>query len=539
MPAKKPKTKPDALLTEQARPMIGSIISPTRISSADGLTPARLASLVKRADQGNVEAYLILAAEIEERDSHLSSVISTRKLAVSGSPVHVEAASDSAHDRAIAEDVEQLVKAPEFSGLVLDLLDGLMKGFSAVEIIWNRDVSQWTPLRYEFREQRHFVFDADTLTTPRLRSLASPVDGEELKPFSWIVHKPKLRSGIPIRTGLARTASILYAAKRFDMEAWMKYLDVFSVPTRLGKYPSSAADQKRELLRAIQQIGVDACAVIPEEMTVELLETKGSSGNNNIFSVTADYFDQQMSKLILGQTLTSDSGGGSYAQGRVHNQVRQDIRKADALAVAATINRDLIKVFIDLNYGPQQAYPIISIQVEDPEDITALMTSVKTFVNLGGRVEMSSLRDRLGLPEPAEGAELLQPEAVASRAVDGAGTGVVEPVPEKLSRQALKAQPETVKPQTDLIEELLSEELKDWVAITDPVIGEAIRRMDATTSYDEAKAILDTLDADTGEILDLTKLVKSLSKRTLQSRGIGDQSDMPNGDPALGIKDLV
>lgn len=60
--------------------------------------------------------------------------------------------------------------------------------------------------------------------------------------------------------------------------------------------------------------------------------------------------NEQISKAILGQTLTSDSGGGSYAQSKTHDEVRHDLTVADAKALAVTIRRDIIRPLVYLNY---------------------------------------------------------------------------------------------------------------------------------------------------------------------------------------------
>ena len=46
----------------------------------------------------------------------------------------------------------------------------------------------------------------------------------------------------------------------------------------------------------------------------------------------AEFCNREMSKAVLGQTLTTDTAGatGTYSTGRVHAQVRRDLVQADA-----------------------------------------------------------------------------------------------------------------------------------------------------------------------------------------------------------------
>lgn len=50
--------------------------------------------------------------------------------------------------------------------------------------------------------------------------------------------------------------------------------------------------------------------------------------------------------------------------------MRDDIRDDDAEALEETINRDLVRPFIDLNFGPQQQYPEVQLRVAEKRTST-------------------------------------------------------------------------------------------------------------------------------------------------------------------------
>jgi phage gp29-like protein len=521
--------KAQELTKEHGKTAVGSVLSPWRDSVADTLTPQKLASIMKAADKGDVEAFLTLCEEMEERETHYASVLGTRKLGVSGSPVVVDAPDDSSGMKALTEDVEQtIVKNPAFEGLVQDLMDGVAKGFSCVEIMWSRDVKRWQPTAYEFRPQRHFVFDMNTLNTPRLRSELNPIEGVELAPFKWIVHKPKIRSGIPIRAGLARTVAVAYAAKRYTVADWLVFLDLFGIPIRLGKYPFNMADKKSALLSAIRQIGTDAAAVIPKEMEVEILQAGKTSGNGGtLFLQSAEYWDKQTSKVVLGQTMTTDDGS-SLAQAVIHQRTQIDIRKADARSVANTINRDLVIPFIVLNYGEQKSYPTVRIQAEEPEDTKSLMESTKVFVSLGGEVQMSEIRDRLGFSEPEEGAKILLPESViAANATSATQKPTDKNKPPTLGedRQANRARFSRQRDVEDVVDETSALYLDDWQSLENENVGRLIKRAQEAKSFQEMRDALDELAKDGGEELAIGLVTANLARAMFQLRGVGAATD--------------
>jgi phage gp29-like protein len=528
------------LLKPQSAPKVGSIISPHRAAIADTLSPQRLGRIMKSADEGDIEAYLTLAEEMEEREPHYSSVLQSRKLAVASTVPVVEMPDDSTASSEIATWVEErIVFTPQYEGLVLDLMDGVPKGFSCVEILWQRDDAEWWPSGYAFREQRHFVFDDDTMTVPMLRT--DDGDPVALRPYSWLVHRPRFRSGIPARTGLARTIAVCYAAKRWTVADWLAFMDIYGIPFRIGRYPAHLKDMKTKLLRAVRALGSDAAAVIPKEMDVEIVESKNGAASGKLFQESAEYWDKQTSKVVLGQTMTTDDGS-SLAQSKIHQDTKFEIRDADSRAIDATINRDLIRVAVDLNFGPQKVYPTVRTRQRKAEDIKLRMEATRVFVNMGGRVQASEARDALGYAEPEEGAELLLPEAVvqakaapppppvSAPADDDSKVGEkvdddedIEVDEKQLNRERLAARAR--RAQFDATDQLADEELDDWRALTSGNVGRLIREMQEAGSYAEARDKLEELRRDYGDVLDVEALVVSLARKTFQLRGLGDATD--------------
>ena len=211
----------DVLTQEIARGSMTGIRRVWNETVASGLTPERLAAILRNAGDGDHDDYLTLAEEMEERDLHYASELGKRKIAVSRLPITVESASDSPKDKEIADAVRSMLTKGGFRFLLKDLLDGLGKGFSVVEIMWDRSESKWKPKAYTWRDPRWFTWDRDTLSQVRLRDEADMMNGIELAPYKFIVHIPKLKSGIPIRGGFARLADIL---ERQDVTALVKSL---------------------------------------------------------------------------------------------------------------------------------------------------------------------------------------------------------------------------------------------------------------------------------------------------------------------------
>lgn len=414
------------LAREIAAAEIGSVRSPMADYPGDGLNPARLARILREADGGDPLRYLELAETIEERDLHYVGVLGTRRRSVAQIDITVEAVSDKRADVELADMVRDWVARDELAEELFDILDAIGKGVSFTEIVWDTSSGQWWPSRLEWRDPRWFRYDRDGVT-PLMRDAQG---NHPLAPFKFISAVMRAKSGLPIRSGLARSVAWAWMFKAFTTRDWAIFTQTFGQPIRVGKYhPGATAEEKSTLFRAVANIAGDCAAIIPEGMMIEFVEAKGTASSTNLYERRSNWLDQQISKAVLGQTATTDAIAGGHAVGREHRQVQQDIERADAKALSAILNRDLIRPWIDLERGPQAAYPRLIIARPEVRDIKGIVESVRALVPFGLRVEGSVMADLLGLPDPDKDAEVLgapkSPEAPAPDKSEG------KPVPGK------------------------------------------------------------------------------------------------------------
>jgi phage gp29-like protein len=416
--------------------------SPIASYPADGMTPQRLAALLRSAAEGEPLEYFELAELIEERDLHYAGVLQTRKRSVSQIDITVEAASDDPEDVRRADRVREWLKRDELQDEIFDMLDAIGKGVSFTEIIWDTSSGQWQPQRLEWRDQRWFTFDRITLRQPMLRG---GIDGgavaEPLPAFKFITTQIKAKSGLPIRSGIARLASWSWMFKAFTQRDWAIFVQTYGQPVRLGKFHEGATkEDKATLYRAVANIAGDCAAIIPQSMEIEFVEAKNVTAGSDLYEKRADWLDRQVSKAVLGQTTTTDAVSGGHAVAQEHRQVQEDIETADCKSISAVINRDLIRPWMDLEYGPGRGYPRLIIGRPAKEDIKQLTDSLAQLVPLGLRVQASEVRDKLGLAEPAPGSEILTPAPQTAPTAPGQPAAPVPAAPPAPAAVALQAQ---------------------------------------------------------------------------------------------------
>jgi phage gp29-like protein len=425
------------MMTDQARPGMTGVRSTMTGHPAAGISPERLASILLEAEEGDAVRYLELAEDMEERDLHYLAVLGTRRRSVSQLDVGVDpASSDNPAHQAHADMIARWLDRDVLQGELFDMLDAIGKGFSATQVLWDTKGGAWLPRELLWTDPRWFEIDRNDGRTLRLRNDTGGADA--LASRKWIIHTHKAKSGLPIRGGLARVVCWAWMFKNFTVKDWVTFLEVYGQPLRLGRYGPEASEEDRDVLfQAVMNIASDCGAIIPKSMELEFIKAEGQQANAAMFQGAADWWDRQVSKAVLGQTTTTDAVSGGHAVAQEHRQVQEDIERADAKQLASTLNETVVKWIIDLNFGPQDAYPRIRIGRPEVKDAKLVVDAVKALVPMGLEVDMGEVRSIIGLRAPAAGAVLLKaPVSLNSASPSEAVTATVAPMVDQLGKEA-------------------------------------------------------------------------------------------------------
>ena len=426
------------------------------------INPTSLAWILYESRWGyTLDRFLSLAEDLEEVDTHYSGVLRARKRATTKLPLTVEPNGAQAD---IVTAVDRLIQEPLVRKALRGMLDALGKGFSCTEIMWQSAASGWEPRELKWRDPRFFSFAPEDLATVRLRTdLARP---EPLPPFKFLYHQPELKSGLPVRNGLARLCAWVWLYKHFTLRDWVAFLEVYGSPVRVGKYNRGAMQEDVDTLKGeVKKLGREAAAVIPHDMTIEFLQVTNASGQGAVFEKAARYFDQALSKAVIGQTMTSESGG-SLAQAKVHMEVAHDITEGDADDLAMTLSEQLVMPFVQLNWGPQLRYPLVRFEI--PERPGENVEGDTPAAARSGKDAESAEDDDAG--DRAEANRVLLP-----------------------SLQALGADP------TDDVDELAARSLRDWRGQMTPMVEDLEALLGESTSLEQARDRLPGLLRQWGE----------------------------------------
>jgi phage gp29-like protein len=372
-----------------------------------------------------------LYRDMEDKDAQLFAVLQTRKNGVLARPRKIVAASDSPHDRIVADFVQQtLDDVGDFDGALLALLDAVGKGFAVLEILWKVQNGKIGIRALKGCPQKRFIIGADrdlrlvpspfstltrrdadatTTSSPPFRNFLSsspflpdvrPGSSVPPRKFLHLTFCPSPES--PCGRGLLARAYWYYWFKKNNLKFWVLFNEKFGAPTVIGKYRIGASEEERKRLHeVVESLQNDTGVTIPENVMLEYLEAK-RSGTINTYRDLADWCNDEISKLVLGATLTTSEGrrSGSLALGQVHERVRSEYIEADSRALMGVIDGRLIRWLVDFNFGEDAPAPRLVIDTADDQNEEVQLRVDQDLVKLGVPLPLSYFYERYKRPAP-------------------------------------------------------------------------------------------------------------------------------------------
>lgn len=314
------------------------------------------------------------------QEGQVATCIQSRKSATTGKKWRVCLQVPDENREKFYADVLKKINVPT---LISDILNAPLFGFQPVEVVWEYDDGRVIPQKAEAKPQEWFFYDKDKNLRLRLKGVNDGlvIDPDEKK-FIVVQHNADYLN--PYGLALLSLCFWDVAFKKGGMQFWMKFIEKYAIPYFIGKYEPGASDeQKQEILETLIKMVQDAVAAIPNDSSVEIKEASGKSASAEIFKDFIEVMDKNIAKNILGQTLTTEQGEtGSYALGKVHNQVREDIIESDVRLVEEAINKLLFWIH-ELNFNDDN---IPSIEFYSPKPVTQEDAAIdKTAYDMGVR----------------------------------------------------------------------------------------------------------------------------------------------------------
>ena len=364
------------------------------------------------------------------RDDQVGACFQQRRLAVVSKETTVDPGGKRPIDIAAADSIREQMDELGWDRATDKMLFGVFYGFAVAEAMWAKDGRHVTLADIKVRDRRRFGFDG--LGRLRLKTTNNPMG--ELLPEQkfWAFSTGADHDDEPYGLGLAHWLYWPTFFKKAGLRYWLVFLERFGQPTAKGEYPVNAKpEDQQKLLDALQAISTDTGIIVPQGMTIGLLEAARSGTAD--YSSLYDKMDAAIAKMTLGQVASTQGTPGRLGNDELQGDVRQDLIKADADLVCESFNRSLVRWLTDWNY-PGAAYPRVYRNVELDEDLAQRAARDKTIVDMGFKPAVGYINETYG-GEWEEKAVSAEPVVVPQFAAPTATTPIAQQMLEQSRTQ--------------------------------------------------------------------------------------------------------
>ena len=171
-------------------------------------------------------------------------------------------------------------------------------------------------------------------------------------PFSdWLIEV-----GQPDNLGLYLKAATQTIPKKNALAFWDTFAEIFGMPMRIARTTSRDEKERAKMEKMMADMGTEGWGIFQEGTEIEVVESsKGDAFN--VYDKRIDRANSELSKLIIGQTMTIEDGS-SLSQSETHLEVFQNLVEADCDTLRDVVNNQLIPHMI------QHGFPLPGIHFD-------------------------------------------------------------------------------------------------------------------------------------------------------------------------------
>ena len=231
-----------------------------------------------------------------------------------------------------------------FRDFVRHTVNSKFWGYSLISLgdIKNDCFTSVTSVRREFIVPERYIVKRD------LGNNTSGTDWRERPWSDWTIYVCEDESE---NLGILHKASPLALWKKNVLAAWSESAELFGMPIRIGKTDITDPRSYSNMDSMLENMGSFAYGIFNTDDIIEFIET-GKSDIHKIYKEFIETTNKELSKLFIGQTMTSEDGS-SRAQGEVHERVLEVFIDAMKTFTADVVNDQLLPLMRLHNILPE------------------------------------------------------------------------------------------------------------------------------------------------------------------------------------------
>ena len=133
-------------------------------------------------------------------------------------------------------------------------------------------------------------------------------------------------------------------SKKNMLAFWDGFGEIFGMPIRIAKTMSQDKETRGKIETMLSKMGAAFYGVFPNDTEIEIKESSRGDAYN-VYDKRIDRANSELSKGILNQTMTIDSGS-SLSQSEVHLEVFENVINEDQKLVRNVVNNKLIPFMV-------------------------------------------------------------------------------------------------------------------------------------------------------------------------------------------------
>ncbi|MBR4926408.1 MAG: DUF935 family protein [Prevotella sp.] len=237
------------------------------------------------------------------------------------------------------EDTEALnyFNTPWFKQLMKYALDANYWGHSLIEL-GNLIPSPAGTLTYDgvrLIPRKHVIPEYHRVITELGQDWHTGIDYHEAPFNDWLIEV-----GQPDSLGLFLKAAIQTIPKKNALAFWDTFAEIFGMPMRIARTTTRDEKERKKIEEMLEKSGLAGYMLADQGTELEFVESsKGDAFN--VYDKRIDRANSELSKLIIGQTMTIEDGS-SLSQSETHLEVFQNLVEADCDTLRDMVNNQLI-----------------------------------------------------------------------------------------------------------------------------------------------------------------------------------------------------
>ena len=277
----------------------------------------------------------------------------------------------------------------------------ILNGFSVTHLgKYIKHNGNWQPEYVETWRNSRFAFSSDSELM--VKTSENP-QGELVDHRRWscVRHMPSAEN--PYGIALLSSCFWPWTFKHGGFKFFVQLCERFGIPFPVGKYPVGSQDKDIDnLLNGLAKLVQDGIAAIPDDTTIEIIESKLSG--EPVPERLVNFCNAEISKALTSQTLaTEQKGGGARAASETHAKRAGDNQRSDR-ALVASFRNQITNALHTVNFdgGEPPKFIFKDKREINSETVTRVRESAR-LVPIG----VDWAYNELGIPKPNDSEAIL------------------------------------------------------------------------------------------------------------------------------------